>query len=104
MSTNDPSRIARFMRPRACPLPRRENLPHRRDRIRLRRRLVLAVALDAGEAEGHPAGVLGTFLDVAEGDLDDQLRADVDGPAVGAEAELLELRGLPGEGLVGQAF
>src|SRR5436309_13527244 len=79
-----------------------QNPPNRLDRIRLGRRLVLAVALDAGEAEGHAAGVLRALLDVAEGDLDDQLGTDVDGPGVGADRQLLELFRLPGEALVGQ--
>src|SRR6476661_8818453 len=42
--------------------PPREDLPHGLDRIRLGRCLVLAVALDAGEAEGHAAGVLRALL------------------------------------------
>src|SRR4051812_23527123 len=87
---------------RISSLSRLKNPPHRPDRIRLRRRLVLAVPLDAGEAEGHAAGILRTLLDVAEGDLHDQLGADVDGPTVRSHCQLLELPGLPGEHLVGQ--
>src|SRR5215218_11363006 len=51
--------------------------PDRLDRVGLRGGLVVAVALDAGEPQGHPGRVAAARLDAVEGDLDDLLGAHV---------------------------
>src|SRR4029450_6286530 len=77
----------------------------RLDGVGLLGALVLAVAADAGEAQGEAARVAGAGLEAVEGDLDPQLGADPDHPAVaGAVGQLQEALGLPAEQLVGQAL
>ena len=74
------------------------------DRVGLVGRLVLAVAQHPGEAQRHAARVARAALHAVEGDLDDQLGADVDGPVVAVVLKLEEPLGLPGQQLVGQAL
>ena len=63
--------------------------------------LVLAVADDPGETQGHAAGVAGGALDAVEGDLDDLLGPDVDDVALAVGLQGEEPLGLPGQDLVG---
>src|SRR4029434_7738933 len=77
----------------------------RLDGVGLLGALVLPVADDPGEAEGEAAGVAGAGLEAVEGDLHHQLGADVDDPLVGgADGQLLEPPGLPGQELGGEAL
>ena len=60
-----------------------------RDVVGVGRRLVRAVAADAGEAQGDAARVAGRGLHAVEGDLDDELGPDVhDVAGLGADREL----------------
>ena len=61
---------------------RRQDRADRVDRVRLGGGLVVAVALQAREAQRDPARVLRAGLHAVEGDLDDELGADVDGVGV----------------------
>ncbi len=73
----------------------------RGQRVRLRRTLVGTIALDPGETEGQPSGILRARLHLVERDLDHQLRPHVDGVVVPRDLQLEQLGGLPGEHLVG---
>ena len=66
--------------------------------------LVGAVALDPGEAQGDPTRIVGTGLDVVEGDLHHQLRPHVDDVALAADGPGLQGFGLPAQQLVGHAL
>ena len=66
--------------------------------------LVVAVAADAGEAEGDAAGVAAGGLHAVERDLHDHLGTHVDDVTVLGHLDLLEAFGLPREQLVGEAF
>src|SRR5260370_7614086 len=79
-------------------------LAHRADRIGQLRSLVRPVALDPGEPQRQASRILGARLDVIEGDLDDELGTHVHRVPVASGLELLQLRGLPGEHLVGHAL
>ena len=76
--------------------------PNGRDGVGLGGGLVGPIPLDAREAERDAAGILRARLHVVERDLDDDLRAHVDGVVVAADLELEELLRLPREHLVGQ--
>src|ERR1700753_1144640 len=91
-------------RPFASLVGRRRQRPYRVYGVGFRRRLVRAVAQHAREAQGDAARVARAALHAVEGDLDDLLRADVDGPVVAALLEFQEPRGLPGQQLVGEAL
>src|SRR4029079_12249716 len=73
---------------------------HGLDGVRLGGWLVGAIALHAGKAERDPAWVARARLDAVEGDLDDELGADVDDVTLSARLQLEEVLGLPGEHLV----
>ena len=72
--------------------------------VRLLGPLVLAVALDAREAEGDAARVAAARLHAVERDLDHELGAHVDGVRRAPLLELQQALGLPGQHLVGQAL
>lgn len=74
------------------------------DRVGVGGGLVLPVALQPGEAQGHAAGVAGRGLHAVEGDLDDDLGPDEHGDPLPTGLELQEPPGLPLEQLVGEAL
>ena len=60
---------------------RRKYLPDRLHRVRLFDALVVAIALHAREAQRESARIARARLQIAERDLDDELRSHVHGPA-----------------------
>src|SRR5881397_3780784 len=79
-----------------------EDLPHRLDRVGLRGGLVRSVALDPRETQREPGGVARARLNVAERDLDDEIRPHVDAPVVARQLELEQAARLPLEHPIGQ--
>lgn len=62
-----------------------EGLSNLIDMIGLRGSFVGSIALDASEPQREPSWVLATALQLIEGDLDHQLRADMDNSALAAK-------------------
>jgi hypothetical protein len=67
----------------ACAPVTQVQAAHVVDGVGLVRRLVRPVAHDPGEAQRHAAGVARRGLHAVDGDLDDELGAHDDRPAVG---------------------
>jgi hypothetical protein len=74
------------------------------DRVGVFGLLIRAVALDAGKAQGEPAGIMRARLDVIEGDLDHELRLDINRVSVAGDRELTQLGGLPRQHFVRHAL
>src|SRR5690606_14414296 len=72
----------------------------RLDRVRVLGALVGPITQHAGEAQREPAWVPSARLQLVEGDLDDELRANMDDVPVRRDRERSESLGLPCEHLV----
>src|SRR5262249_30665655 len=78
--------------------------PNGFDGIRILRLLVRAVTFDASKSQCESPGVARARLDVVEGDLDDELRPDIDRVSIVADSKLLQLCRLPRQHLIGHAL
>src|SRR4051812_2064753 len=88
---------------RASPMCR-EKLAHRFDRIGFFRALVAAIAFDAREAQRDSAGILRTFLNFVQRNLDDQLGPYVYRACIARDFELEQLVRLPLQHRIGESF
>jgi hypothetical protein len=86
--------LLRLPRSRLCELLGVE-IPDSGDGVGLLDRFVGPISFDPREAQGEPARILGTRLDLVEGDLHDHLWAHMDHTALAADLEIQETLGLP---------
>jgi hypothetical protein len=93
-----------LLRDRGTALSLLVNSTHGIDRIGLVRTFVSGVSFDSRKAQGEATRVLGAGLHFIEGNFHHQLRAHIHGIVVTAELDGLEVFGLPGKYLGGQAL